>query len=204
MGIRDADGPRHTLTKLFGCALAPTSQFSSAAYAPLFQNNAAYQWGPDLITFDWDTVVLSASYWVQYAFAQNRIDKIITPSSSASSDQTIFVSAGLSGNDLVVKIVNRASKKQSTTVKLSGGATVQGSSASVWTLAGSTPQQTNTVSNPESIKPYTGSLAVKSGATSFDISLPAYSFQVVRVPVSSSASKREVDAPAKVQFRRED
>lgn len=163
---------------------------TAAAYAPLLHNAGNSQWNPDLIAFDHDTVALSPSYWTQYAFSRNRIDTILGANLTSGNPGPIYWSAGTlqgsGGKTMVVKLINSDSSAQNVAVTLSGGRKLgSATSADVWGFGGlSDLDAVNTVSDPQKVKPYTKTMAVKAGATDFTVSMPPHSFQVVKVALA--------------------
>ncbi|CAO1634844.1 unnamed protein product [Parajaminaea phylloscopi] len=158
---------------------------TAAAYAPLFHNSgpSASQWSPDLISFNHETVALSPSYWVQYGFGNNRIDKILAADlKQGGTPGPIYWSAGtLQGQPkkLSLKLVNSESSSQTVSVNLAGQGKFAGSKATTWGFSGKDRDATNTVEHPNSIVPKTGSVSVKGN--SLEVQMPAYSFQIVTV-----------------------
>lgn len=153
---------------------------AGAAYAPLFHNAGGSQWTPDLITFSHDTIALSPSYWVQYGFGNNRIEKILAVDASEQPGP-IYWSAGTKGNDLVLKVINNSQDKQTVTVKLSSGS-YGGGQASVWGFTGTDLNAVNDISNPKTITPATSS--VQASGDTLTLEVPQYAFQIVTVPLA--------------------
>ncbi|CAO1625635.1 unnamed protein product [Sympodiomycopsis kandeliae] len=153
---------------------------AGAAYAPLFHNNAASQWTPDMILFDHNTVALSPSYWVQYGFSNNRIDKILSVDHSEQPGP-IYWSAGTKGKNLVIKVINSSGNQQPVTMKLASG--TFGGQANVWGISNKDPKAVNLISNPNNVKPTTGSTS--ASGNSLTVNVPAYAFQVITVPLKA-------------------
>lgn len=158
---------------------------TAAAYAPLFRNADGSQWSPDLIEFNHQTVAPSTSYWVQYAFGNNRIDKIFSANLTSGHAGPIYWSAGsLKGKakTLSLKLVNSDSKQQTLTVDLAGSTSFGTSAGSVWRISGDNLDATNTVSHPDTIVPKTSS--VKANGRKLNLTLPGNSFQVVNIDLA--------------------
>lgn len=147
--------------------------FSSAAYAPVFSNRGETQWSPDLISFDWNQVVLSTSYYVQQAYGLHPIDKIVATKAVSGTANPIYWSVGTTDNDktLIIKLINRSTSAQTVTLT---GLTTEGE-ASIWGIKGDDAHDANTFDSPDTVKPYTSKGELKEGG---DISLPALSFEV--------------------------
>lgn len=151
---------------------------AGAAYAPIFHNGGGSQWTPDMITFSHDTVALSPSYWVQYGFSNNRIEKILGVDHSEQPGP-IYWSAGTKGNSLILKLVNSSNQKQSVTIDLSSGSF--GGQASVWGISSNDPNAVNDLSNPKRVQPSTSTK--QASGSSLTVDLPQYAFQVITVPL---------------------
>jgi alpha-N-arabinofuranosidase len=74
--------------------------------------------------------------------------------------------------------VNGASTSQTVRIHLSGVAEVN-KQAQVTTLRGNTPEETNSITNPERILPIVST--IHNAATSFDHTMPPYSIQVLDI-----------------------
>ena len=139
-----------------------------ASYAPLFARLGHDQWSPNLIWFDLEKSYATPNYYVQQLFATNRPDIELPVKLSDGADADgIFVCAGASGGETVVKIVNAADAPREVTMNLAGA-------ASVVTLSGE-KNDVNTIER-EKVVPVAGKLA-------FDgkIAVPAHSLTVLRV-----------------------
>lgn len=73
------------------------------AYAPLLAKSNHNQWQPNLIWFDNDTVYGTPSYYIQKMFSNNLGDWAVD---AASDDQTIKISASITDDELIIKLVN--------------------------------------------------------------------------------------------------
>ena len=139
-----------------------------ASYAPLFARLGHDQWSPNLIWFDLEKSYATPNYYVQQLFATNRPDiELPVKLSDGAEADGIFVCAGASGGETVVKIVNAADAPREVTMNLAGA-------ASVVTLSGE-KNDVNTIER-EKVVPVAGKLA-------FDgkIAVPAHSLTVLRV-----------------------
>ncbi len=139
-----------------------------ASYAPLFARLGHDQWSPNLIWFDLEKSYATPNYYVQQLFATNRPDiELPVKLSDGAEADGIFVCAGASGGETIVKIVNAADAPREVTMNLAGA-------ASVVTLSGE-KNDVNTIER-EKVVPVAGKLA-------FDgkIAVPAHSLTVLRV-----------------------
>lgn len=125
-----------------------------AAYAPLLVNlnPGGMQWATDLIGFTADKTVASPSYWAQVMFARSLGDSVVQ-CELKNADARTFVSATRDAHTLFLKIVNASDWAQTLALDLKGAA----ATAKVTTLRGATYRATNSLAQPEFIKPATHS-----------------------------------------------
>ncbi len=178
----------------FECALAEAAFLTGlernadvvrmAAYAPLFAYAEAWQWAPDLIWVDSLHVVRTPSYHVQRLFALNRGDRILPVKLGELNRverKRVYASATLdaASGEAIVKLVNATAKESDVTVELAGAREVKAGTLTV--LQGFDLQAANTFEYPERVAP--SQSAFTPEGTKFDLTLPPYSFSVVRVGV---------------------
>ncbi len=179
----------------FVCALAEAAYLTGlernadvvrmASYAPLFANTEAWQWTPDLIWVDSLHVVRTPSYHVQRLFAHNRGDRIlpvVLGDLNRIEKQRFYASSTLDegSGEVIIKLVNATAKESDATVDLAGAREVRGGTQTL--LQGYDLHAVNTLENPERVAP-SESAFTPEGAK-FDLTLPPYSFTVVRVGVA--------------------
>lgn len=132
-----------------------------ASYAPLFVNinPGAMQWAPDLIGYNALSSYGSPSYWTQVMFSSHLGTEIV-PAALANAPARVFASATRDDakHRLFVKVVNATSTAQPLAIDL-GGAKV-GHSATLTTMSGKTPNATNTIENPDAIKPVARAISI--------------------------------------------
>ncbi len=126
-----------------------------SCYAPLFVNVEAggMQWATDLIGYDSIRSYGSPSYYAQVLFSNHIGDEIVT-GELESDNPRVFYSAtrdSTSGN-IYLKIVNGSTEALDLKLKTRGLSALS-SSASLWTLKGLSPAQTNTIDKPDAILP---------------------------------------------------
>ncbi len=132
------------------------------SYAPLFVNvnPGGMQWAPDLIGYNALSSYGSPSYWTQVMFSSHLGTEIV-PADLANAPVRVFASA--TRNDathkLFVKVVNATSTPQSIAIDLAGAGKV-GRSATLTTMSGKTPNATNTIAEPDAVKPVARTVAV--------------------------------------------
>ena len=149
-----------------------------AAYAPLFVNvnPGGMQWESDLIGYDAATSYGSPSYYAQVLFAKYLGDTV--PASAVqNAPKRFFYSATTdeAKGKLYLKLVNGSSTPQKVQLDFSGKALA--SSVSVETLAGHTPAETNTITDPKRIVPVT--TTVRHDGAKFTQTMPPYSIQAM-------------------------
>ena len=77
-----------------------------AAYAPLFAREGFTQWTPDLIFVNNHEIMLTPSYYVQKMFGRNVPD--YTVEFSCTNSDNMYITAGVKGEEIIVKIVNNS------------------------------------------------------------------------------------------------
>ncbi len=178
-----------------------------SCYAPLFVNvskdpvtgNRAWQWDSDLIGYDALNSYGSPSYYVQKVFNHylgNRIvpatfenvpvqNMPLTKKDSANGIKvktvpTLFYSATMNDTTgtIYLKVVNTIGKKQTIKINLDG-ATKVSPEATVITVKGDKPTDTNTIDDPKNIVPVTST--AKGIKKNFRESFPPYSVTVMQI-----------------------
>ena len=152
-----------------------------ASYAPLLTNinPAAMEWPTDLIGFDARKTYASPSYWAQCLFA-GHLGEGTVQSSISGENMRFFYSATVSKQDKVLhlKLVNASSVDQALSLNLGG---VSGPhAAKVISLHGATYDATNSISDPDAIRPVESTVSVSGGHWSHTV--PALSIEVVDLP----------------------
>lgn len=126
-----------------------------SCYAPLFVNvnPGGMQWATDLIGYDALRSYGSPSYYAQVLFSNHLGDEILN-GKLESDDPRVFYSATRDSKSgtLYLKIVNASTMPLDLRIKPEGTAAIP-NSATVWTLKGESPAQTNSIDKPEAIIP---------------------------------------------------
>lgn len=177
-----------------GCALAEAAFMTGlernadvvrmASYAPLFAHVDAWQWTPDLIWTDNLRTLRTANYHVQSLFARNRGDRVLPETvAGAFTDAAARLYASSSLDDrkreIIVKLVNAGAQAATVAVDLAGVSRAPGGTVTV--LQGAGGDVVNTLDQPEAVAPHESPLA--AAGTKFELTLPANSFTVARVPL---------------------
>jgi alpha-N-arabinofuranosidase len=156
-----------------------------AAYAPLLVNvnPGAMQWSTDLIGFDGLTSYGSPSYYAQCLFAEHLGDG--TPRSSIdglSNPDRFFYSASISSatHTLHLKLVNATDKAQPLYLALDGAKPGE-HLAKRFSLHGGSFAATNSITQPEFIKPVASTLHVTG--TTLAHTVPALTIEVIDIPL---------------------
>ncbi len=149
-----------------------------ASYAPLFVNvNAgAMQWATDLIGYDSLKSYGSPSYYAQCMFAAHLGDAVPESSIEGAADR-FFYSATVSSADHVLhlKLVNASNHPQA--LKLDLGEAKTGA-AKLTSLHAPSFHATNSIADPEFIRPVESTLSVPSQHT-----VPAFTIEVLDIPL---------------------
>lgn len=151
-----------------------------ASYAPLLARRGHTQWHPDLIYFDATNVYLTANYYVQMLFGQNRGDRYLPTSvEPAGLGVKLAASAVRDSNsgDLILKIVNGAEAPVRLAIKLAGltAADLKGTRI---LLTGPSPDAFNEDGKEPVIRPTNADVLVKP---EFEYEAPAWSLTVFRL-----------------------
>lgn len=175
----------------FGAALGDAAWMTSmernsdlilmAAYAPLLTNvnPGGMQWSTDLIGYNALEAYASPAYWAQVLFSNHLGDH--TVQTSVQGDPSLlFWSATLSTADkmLHLKLVNASDKPQDLTLQIADAAPGE---ATVQSLHGATRFSTNSVEQPDVIKPVTSK--VKVSGRDWHHPIGANRIEVLDIPV---------------------
>jgi len=152
------------------------------AYAPMLVNinPGASQWPNNLIGYDALHSFGSPSYYLQSMFAQHAGDVVLPATLTTTGGSQVFQSVtqdSLTGT-IFLKLVNAAGSPQPLQISLKGVRNVSPRAKAV-ILASSSPQDTNTLSDPTRVVPRTKT--VTGIRRSFDYSLAPYSITVLEI-----------------------
>jgi alpha-N-arabinofuranosidase len=149
-----------------------------ASYAPLLTNvnPGALQWDTDLIGYDAVKSYGSPSYYAQVMFAEHLGNEVLGAEVTGAGSR-FFVSSTRDSETgrIYLKIVNGSSVSQAIRIHLNGVTDVK-SEARLTTLRGNTPEETNSIGDPERILPVVST--IHNAAASFEHTMPPYSIQV--------------------------
>ena len=153
-----------------------------ASYAPLFAHITNWQWTPDLIWFDNSESFATPNYYVQQLFSVNKgtvVVPLLRMGEPLVGQDSCWGSACIdkSSGELILKLVNPSNHLLKRIIALSD-ARLKGE-ATFTTLTGEGPGIVNSMMSPREIVPVVGKLAVRG--RKLQLSLPAYSFVVVRI-----------------------
>jgi alpha-L-arabinofuranosidase len=154
-----------------------------ASYAPLLVNvnPGGMQWSTDLIGYDALTSYGSPSYYAQVMFSSYIGDEVVDATLEGAEPRLFYsVTRNSAKGTVIIKLVNASSVAQPLDIKL-GGATEVGKSAKLVSLSAHSPEETNTLSAPTRIEPV--ETALQGAGASFHHAVPAYSIQVLELPV---------------------
>jgi alpha-L-arabinofuranosidase len=152
------------------------------AYAPLLVNvnPGAYQWPANLIGYDALRSYGSPSYYVQVMFDQAHGDVVLPTTLQTSGGSQLYqsVTRDSRSGTIYLKLVNMAGTVQPVHVTLNGVRGIK-PTAQASVLTSSSPQDTNTLSDPAKIVPVTNK--VNGLGPSFDLQLSPYSITVLPI-----------------------
>lgn len=144
-----------------------------ATYAPLFAHVEGWQWRPDMIWYDNNNSVRTASYYVQQLFSENKGTNVVPLTmdnknvTGAEGQNGLFASAVYDKDrkEYIVKVANTSSEPQELNIKLAGlkkkdvitGVTAQ-------TLSTKDLDSENTLEEPNKIVPSMKKFAMEEKA----------------------------------------
>lgn len=152
-----------------------------ASYAPLFVNvnPGGMQWSSDLIGYDALRAYGSPSYWAQVLFAGHLGDHTVKASVEHEDDR-FFFSATVSPDNkvLFLKLVNASDRERKVTLSIAGVAKGQ---AEVNSLHAASRWATNTIDQPDAIRPVSSHIAARSG--DLPLTLSGNTIEVLDIPL---------------------
>ena len=157
-----------------------------SCYAPLFGNENAWQWRPDLIWFDNLNAWGSANYYVQQIFSLYKGEFLLPTSVEEApeldeSKTALHASATQdSSGAVIIKAVNASGRIIETTIDLKGLNSIDGESR-VILLKSESLDDENTLQSPQKIAPTESPLDISSSR--FIYRFEAYSLTVIQIPV---------------------
>jgi alpha-L-arabinofuranosidase len=147
-----------------------------ASYAPLLVNvnPGGMEWPTDLIGYDALKSYGSPSYYAQCLFASHLGDRVAQSSIEGAGDR-FFYSATLSSDTktLYLKLVNASNHPQTIDLNVVGA---KAGMAKMYSLHASSYQATNSIAEPEAIKPVESLVKITP-----DYTVPAYTIQVLDI-----------------------
>ena len=182
----ETKGPTPTLNSALGDAAWMTGMERNSdvvvleAYAPLLVNvnPGGRQWAVNLIGYDALTNYGSPSYWVQVMFAGHHGDTVLPATVGGSQTLAQSVTRDSKTGTVYVKVVNPTAAAQSVRVTLSGVKSVASRGTAV-VLAGNSPQDTNTITEPTRIVPRMQT--VNGLSADFTHAFPPYSVTILQI-----------------------
>lgn len=155
-----------------------------ASYAPLLVNvnPGGLQWETDLIGYNTLASYGSPSYYAQVMFSNHMGDEIVESKLEAGGPRLFYsVTRNAAKGLLYIKLVNASSIAQAVDIKLAGADEIKRDGRLI-SLSAKTPDETNTISEPNKIIPVQSS--VQDIRPSFRHTLPAYSIHVLEIKLS--------------------
>ena len=150
-----------------------------ACYAPLFGNDGANQWEPDMIFLSKNGLYGTVNYYAQKLF-MNHPGTTLLASECSDADGIYQVASIDDEGNRILKLVNTSADDCSLTVTMEH-ADACASEATVSVLKADSPDDKNSFSDPEQIVPEESSLTV---GAEFSYELPAYSIHVIVIPAA--------------------
>jgi alpha-N-arabinofuranosidase len=148
-----------------------------ASYAPLFVNvnPGGMQWESDLIGYNAASAYGSPAYYAQVLFGEHLGTSVPTSSITNGNDRLFYsVTNDAAKGTTYLKLVNASSKPQPIKAAITGA--TPSSTATVYTLSGSTTAETNSITDPKRITPVKSTIKT---AAKFEHTVPPYTIQVI-------------------------
>jgi len=137
----------------------------AASYAPLLGHVANTQWTPNLVGFNANQVIKSASYYVQQMFALNGGNEYLSSTLPSRTGRTFWsVTRRTSTNEVLIKISNTDTVASTLTFQLSFNTVATSGTATVLTAAATT---SNTPAAPSAVVPKTSKISIAGKTFSF-------------------------------------
>lgn len=149
-----------------------------ASYAPLFCNDNDRRWPVNLINFDRKHVFGLPSYYVQKLFAVNKVESVVDNDCDfvKGAAANLYVTAGLCGDELVIKAANFGSEEieaEFLSDKIAAG------ECDIYTVSGEDAADTNSLLYPKNITDVKTEITAESGRLAMHFA--PWSFAVIRV-----------------------
>jgi alpha-N-arabinofuranosidase len=152
-----------------------------ASYAPLFVNvnPGGMQWETDLIGYDALNSYGSPSYWAQVIFGTYLGSEVVaTKLEGAGPHVFTSVTRDEKSHKLFIKVVNASSEALPLKIDLKGISSLR-PEARLVSMSGKTPNATNTIQNPDAVRPVEQQIMVSS--PSFTQNFAPYSINALEL-----------------------
>jgi len=155
------------------------------SYAPLLAHVDGWQWTPDLIWFNNLTSYGSTNYYVQKLFSTNKgthVLNMLQENKPLTGQQGLYATAAIDKqlNEIILKLVNTTPNTQVRSIVLQTSRKIL-PDALVTILKNESLAGTNSIENPDAIKPADSKIKLKG--KNVTLSLTPYSLTVVRIKV---------------------
>jgi alpha-N-arabinofuranosidase len=150
-----------------------------ASYAPLLVDVNDVTWPTNMIGFDASASFVSPTYYVQQLMAKLHGDRVLGVSATEGTGLRTVATRDSRTGTVYLTVVNPSPLAQATTVHLTGVGR-PGRTATVTQLAGTSPNETNSLTDPNQLRPVTRT--VRGLGPSFSYRVPAYSLTIFTIP----------------------
>lgn len=162
-----------------------------ATYAPLLAHEKGWQWRPDMIWFDNDTVRLTSSYFVQQLYATNRGERVMpllgADGKPLTGQDGLYASAVSDADGgYIVKIANINKEARTFDLKASGLKKTVLADAEV-TEFGAPADRASNYYSASDLRHRT--IAAPANGEPMVIEIPAETFAVIKISVAKNAKK---------------
>ena len=157
-----------------------------ASYAPLFARLNYTQWSPDMIWFDDVSSYGSPTYYVQKLYGNNMGNYTLKTTLTEFADiSSVFqnTSYDTASGDIIIKIANSCNKTQEIPLTIDDTFVLTGNAS--FEQITDELAAVNNIANPENVSPV--KTEISDMTSDYMLTLPAYSFTVIRIETEDSA-----------------
>ena len=151
-----------------------------ACYAPLFGNDKANQWEPDMMFLANDSLYGTVNYYVQKMFSNSQGIYVLDSELSEDTNGIYHVATIDEDGTIALKLVNTTGEATTLSVTLENAENLA-SNAELITLKSDSEEDGNTKTNKTAILPKESTLKISD---SFQWEVPGYSVTIMEIPAT--------------------
>jgi alpha-N-arabinofuranosidase len=154
-------------------------------YAPLFAHVDGWQWKPDLIWFDNLRSVRSANYYVQQLYGHNVGTNVLTTVENKlplAGQDGIYASSALdkTKSEIILKIANTSDVAKKISYSFNGLKAAERNGTQT-TLKSESPDQENTLDNPNAVVPTTKDIKVSGNTLEVELAPKSFNLYTIKL-----------------------